>query len=392
MKASAIERDVLEVVSKNKQPMSVHDIARKVKSMRHKINPVIRALAKQGKLEIIEGGEIPLFVYRQGLGQDAQATESAKNEAPSASGHNEAKEAKVSRTRQKKSIEFAEKVSSISSAKDIEQKVFQAVTDAPSPLTIEQIAEQIKSPVHLVRRTVAKLGKDDVFVGDSKAGFSLRTLQTKNQIGAESAPGPALLSGTTQETEVPSLRSPHKDVIIHILEALSEKPSQLTDLHDSLGDIKPVLAQMKEDKLVDSTVIFRGEAPVYEILEAGKDYLKKHGVVNKPAPIDVTETPVQAPAPVAKQEMPKHQEETKVVEPVAQAPEEVPQVSTSDHRVLAEISELVNRLVDERIAKYELGKRALKTDIQGTIMDVTTSLKSAIESLQKLSDQLNQGV
>lgn len=406
MKAAAIERNVLEVVSSNKKPMSVHDIALKVKTMRHKINPVINALAKEGKLEIIEGGEIPLFVYRQGLSAEEGRPEPQKSASPAkvatkASGPKAKPKDQdtLSVKRAKPETSQSDKVSPISRGKDIEADAYQLIKDSEVPVTIEQIAEQLGSPAHWIRRSVAKMVKENTITGENKVGFSCVDVfpdleepekpTTQAIKGTEPGKASQLSASNIDERVQPEA------IEMRILSALANKPSQLTDLFDELGDIQPVLDKLKADKMIDASVIWRGELPIYDILDAGRGYLDKHqAALDQEISSKGTQKLEQAIAEVTEAHaVAPEAARTEGVRPYDRVSSEAESTET-ESRVLLEISEMVAKLVDERIAKIDEEKKkrgiGLKTDIQESIMEVTSSLKTAIDSLNKLSSQLNQ--
>lgn len=402
MKASAIERNVLEVVSKNSTPMSVHDIALKVKTMRHKINPVINALAKEGKLEIIEGGEIPLFVYREGLSAKESQPEPKSDlliSMPTPKTPDEPKDdsqEKLSVNQIKTNAEHSQKVSPISRGKDYEDQALQVIRGSDIPLTIEQISEKINSPTHWVRRAVAKLVKENTIVGDNKEGFSYGIEQAPSSAeNPETSAKKPVEIATPKEATLSSAGSGLGRTVQRILEDLSAKPSQLGHLFDEIGDIKSVLDNLEEEKLIDSTVIWRGERPIYEILDSGREYLHQHQApVETALPQVEGEAQQKAEAQTEKAPFAKAQPKKETL-PSEDAPP-APQAVVTDDKALLEISELVARLVDERIARINEEKKSLDAElskgIQGSLMEATSSLKNAIDSLNKLSEQLSQAL
>lgn len=381
---------LIKTISSSKTPMTADQIATSMKTLRHKVVPLLRGLVSSAQIvEVPATSEFPVrFSYRQTA--DAAQDQSAGKVVQIASSRRKEEEQPAKEAPAK----AAEKPAVKPAARKVGRPSLKSVGDAAKPSKAAEPAITAKKPTE----PKAKPSPSK----PAAVAASDRTASVKTQ-----AP--------TESTGTPS-RNDQEPMYNRVLRMLGEEPTKREEILMELGPIGLLIDQMTEKGVIESTYLI--DSHVFDLTDAGQLELE-----NLPAPVEpVSLAPVEpapALAPVSEQvdlppqplevvaKAPHGAEEQAtlplpepvVAEPVAVAPAPVADAieqpqdpkeqALPENPIMAEMAKLMEKLVTERMGslneKIEQGDRD-----RATLAKVGASIKKATSALQMALDALNE--
>lgn len=379
---------LIKTIEASSAPLTADQIAKSVKSLRHKVSPLLRNLVASGQIvEVPATGEFPVrFTFRQEV--------AGTQELPSDN-----------------------------------------VVQLSSPRRKDEDAKPVTSSTEPVVKEPARRGPGRPSlkaVGDKPT----KAVATENKAPAEIKVSSAPEVSTVAPSPTPDTKSEgpaeaaeesmHNRVLRYLGEA---GPTAREQLLMDLGPIGSLITEMKDKGLIESAHLF--DSIVIDLLEAGQVELEKLPAIVKPQPevveaasplktqsaveelsaaeepAAVTEhviadQPAPAPAEVvgrAAEEqvdlpLPEPVVESQAPAPIAAEPVKQPVQEQKagdlpENPIMVEMAALMERLVNERMGKLteklEQGERD-----RDTLVKVGSSIKKATAALQIALDALNE--
>lgn len=376
---------LIKTIAASKTPLTADQIAASMKSLRHKVNPLLRGLVNAGQImEVPATGDFPVrFCYRQTAdGAQAQSDDNV---------------VQLSSSRRKD---------------DEPQSVAAPVVDKPA------------------KPSAKRPGRPSLKAVSNSAISAKPALETPVK---PSAPKADKVVASTSPASSPSAHSPVNQVTEsmynRVLRMLGQEPRSLKILHTELGAIDGLIAEMTEKGVIDSTYIM--DSHVFDLTDAGQIEFEALPPLPQapiqPEVMDVAPVISKEPAPAAKApvvevispelpvvdsipqaaeskpaDLPKREEvqanlplsepivASEVVAPeAAEQPKQQLDQALPENPIMVEMASLMERLVNERMGKIAAQVEQGQRD-RDTLVKVGTSIKKATAALQLALDALNE--
>lgn len=388
---------LIKTISSSKTPLTADQIATSMKTLRHKVVPLLRGLVSSAQIvEVPATSEFPVrFSYRQ-----------------SADGAQDQSDGKV--------VQIAS-----SRRKDDEAPAKQApAKPAEKPVAKKPGRPSLKSVGDTSKPAEVAIGGKKPAAAKSQASTDKASVAPKSDKPA-SAPASAPLASSTavsQQNEEPMYN--------RVLRMLGQEPTTREEILMEFGPIGLLIDEMTEKGVIESTYLI--DSHVFDLTEAGQLELENlppvtQASTSEPVASNVAETNVVAASnePLVVQPVQKAQEpaepaqvapQTKAApaarvadeqvalelpEQAASVPAQAPAAKTEEqpsaakdqalpeNPIMVEMALLMEKLVNDRMGaltkKVEQGDRD-----RATLVKVGTSIKKATAALQLALDALNE--